>query len=168
MAGRVNNTFSVEDAHIMFRNFAGKETRFNQAGKRNFCVELTVAEADKLEAEGWNVKRREPREEGDPEFCYIQVSVSFDTIPPNIWLVTSHNKTRLNSQTVDILDYADIDRVDLVVRPYNWEVNGKHGVKAYVKNMYVTIVEDEFDKKYADIPDGSTSDSAMDSEDVPF
>lgn len=161
MAGRVNNTFSVEDAHIMFRNFAGKETRFNQAGKRNFCVELTVAEADKLEAEGWNVKRREPREEGDPEFCYIQVSVNFDTIPPNIWLVTSHNKTRLDSQTVEILDYADIERVDLVVRPYNWEYNGKTGtrtgVKAYVKNMYVTIVEDEFDERYADIPDSSMS-----------
>lgn len=155
MNNRVTRNVPIEDAHIMFRNFSGNQTQFNPAGRRNFCVELTPELADDLEADGWNIKRREPREEGDSEFCYIQVSVSFDNIQPNIWLVTSRNKTRLNSNTVGMLDYADIDRVDLVIRPYNWEVSGRTGVKAYLKNMYVTIVEDEFDERYADIPDSS-------------
>ena len=83
----------------------------------------------------------------------------FDYFPPNVWFITSHNRTRLVEETVGMLDsmLSDIRNVDLVVRPYHWGPNarGASGIKAYVKNMYVEVEEDEFFEKYADIPDSS-------------
>lgn len=149
----VNGNIAIENAHIMFRNFRGEASKFNAAGKRNFCVRLDQDIADQMIHDGWNVKFLRPLEEGDEPTPYIQVAVSFDNIEPNIFTITDHHKNRLNGDTIDILDYAEIENIDLIIRPYNWEVNGKTGVKAYVKNMYVTLVEDEFADKYADISD---------------
>lgn len=150
-----SNNISIENAQIMFRNFRGEETKFNPAGKRNFCVRLDKDISEVLKEDGWNVKYLKPREDGDEPTPYLQVSVNFDVMPPNVFMITKHNKTKLNGETIGALDWAEIVNVDLIIRPYHWEAQGKTGIKAYVKNMYVTIEEDEFADKYSDIPDGS-------------
>lgn len=150
-----NNNIVIENAKIAFRNFSGKEGKFNPEGRRNFCAFLDPEIGEQLQQEGWNVRWLEPRDEGDIRQPYLQVAVSYENIPPKILLISSRGRTLLDDKSVDILDWAEIDTVDLVIRPYNWDVNGKQGVKAYVKSMYVTIVEDEFEKKYLNVPDSA-------------
>lgn len=151
----VKNNIVIENARIGFRNFSGKEGRFNPAGRRNFCVFLEKDIAEAMIQDGWNVRYLHPREEGDDEQAYLQVAVAYNNFAPKIIIVTSRGKSQLDEESIDILDWAEIDNVDLILRPYNWEVSGKTGVKAYLKTMYVTLVEDEFEKKYYDIPDSA-------------
>lgn len=154
---KINSNIQIEDAKICFRNFSGKEGRFNKAGDRNFCVLISDEIAEQLRDDGWNIRYLQPRDEGEESQAYLQVAVKFGDIPPRIVMITSRGKTILDEESVALLDWAEIETVDIIIRPYNWEVNGKSGVKAYVKAMYVTLIEDDFEKKYVDVPDSAAN-----------
>jgi hypothetical protein len=148
-------TVMMEGVRIIFRNFQGKEGQYNRAGDRNFGVILPPDIAETMLADGWNVKYLKPREEDDDdetETPWLSVSVNFDKgRPPRVVMVTSRGRTNLDADSIEMLDWADITNVDLIVRPYTWEVSGRTGIKAYLHSLYVTIEEDELERKYAEL-----------------
>lgn len=167
MAKNIN----IENAKIIFKNFSG--TRFND-GKRTFSVIIDEKDAETLRSEGWNVKTFENRD-GEiinhlPCEIRFQKSEELEHFNPAIWWITGSNRTKLSEKAVGSLDQAEIANVDLVIRPYDYSKkfkikNGEPFIKAQVKSMYVTVVEDEVDAKYSAL----RFDNDMPSDDeVPF
>lgn len=142
-----------EDARIVFRNFRGQEGQYNREGDRNFCLILDRERAERMILHGWNIKFLKPREDGDEPTPYIQVSVGYKNRPPHIAMVTSRGRTDLDESVVEAMDYVDIESADVIIRPYSWLVNGKTGVKAYLKTLYVVIQEDYIERKYNHLPE---------------
>ena len=151
MAPYEDRTVTLERVRIIFRNFAGKEGKYNREGDRNFAVLLDDDVAESMAAGGWNVKSLKSREEGEPEQPYLTVSVGFKGRPPRIVMITSQGRTSLSEDECEVLDWIDIEWVDLVIRPYEWVVRDQTGIKAYLKTIFVKVHEDPLELKYADL-----------------
>lgn len=135
----------IDDTRIVYRNFTGVGSKFNREGDRNFAVVIPDQEvADALLDQGWNVKIRPPRDEDEDPFMYLPVKVSFNDRGPNVYLKSGSNLVKLDEESISCLDDIDILGVDLDIRPYDWEVNGKTGRTAYLQSMKVTQNLDRF------------------------
>lgn len=144
-------TVTIENARVRFLNFEGREGQFNRAGDRNFVVFLDKDVADQLARDGWNVKVKPPRTEEEDETYALSVTVGFKGRPPRLVMIgaVSGRRTELTEDTCALLDHADLVTVDLIIRPYDWEVNRNTGRKAYLKTGFFTIEEDYLELKYA-------------------
>lgn len=152
---RNSNNVILEDVVIAFRNFEGKEDTYNRAGDRNFAILLDEERAAQMERDGWNVKYLKAREEDDIPQAYIQVAVSYKSRPPKIGMVTSKGLTYLGEDEVEMLDWVDIEVADVTLNPYEWAVNGKSGVKAYLQTLFIKIEEDYLQQKWTSFVEDS-------------
>ena len=140
----------IDDARIIYRNFAGRGDKYNREGDRNFAVVIPDEDmANELTNLGWNVKIKPPREDGDTPFMYLPVKVKFNDRGPNVYLKTGDRQNRLDEESVGLLDNIDIIGVDLDIRPYDWVIqegtpNEKSGRSAYLQSIRVVQDIDRF------------------------
>ena len=141
----------IDEARIIYRNFSGAPSKFNREGDRNFAVVINDEEIkDALIEEGWNVKIKAPREEGDEPFMYLPVKIKFNERGPKVYLKSGKATNRLDEESIDCLDHVDIVSVDMDIRPYDWEVQGKTGRTAYLQSIWVTQEVDRFADRFAE------------------
>ena len=139
----------IDDARIIYRNFTGVGSKFNREGDRNFAVVIPdEGMANELVANGWNVKIKPPRDEDDVPFMFLPVKIKFNDRGPNVYLLTGKTLNRLDEESIACLDNVDILSVDLDIRPYDWDVNGKTGRTAYLQSIRVTQEVDRFADEY--------------------
>ena len=136
----------IDNARIVYRNFSGEGSKFNREGDRNFAVIIEDEEtANALTELGWNVKIKPPRDADDEPFMFLPVKVKFNDRGPAVYLKSGNaDPVKLEEDTVGCLDDIDILNVNLDIRPYNWEVNGKEGRTAYLQSMMVIQDVDRF------------------------
>lgn len=141
----------IDDARIIYRNFRGEGGKFNREGDRNFAVVIPKQElADELLNRGWNVKIKPPKDGEDSPFMYLPVKVKFNDRGPQVYLRTGDRVNRLDEETISVLDDIDIRSVDLDIRPYDWDVNGKSGRTAYLQSIEIIQEIDRFAARYAE------------------
>ena len=140
----------IDDARIIFKNFEGRGDKFNREGDRNFSLLIEDENtANALIKEGWNVKIKPGREEGDDPFMRLPVKVKFTDYGPNAYLITGNRRNKLDEERIGCLDNIEIESVDMDIRPYDWEVNGKTGRTAYLQSMEVVQRIDRFAARYS-------------------
>lgn len=157
--GYRGNVLEIADARIIYRNFSGAPSKFNREGDRNFAVIIPDQEiADQLINDGWNVKIKPPREDYDEPFMFLPVKIRFNNRGPAAYVASGDSYTRLNEDTIGMLDEIDIASVELDLRPFDWEVGGKTGRTAYLQAINVIQNVDRFGARYA----------AKDADELPF
>lgn len=140
----------IDDARIVYRNFSGIGSRYNREGDRNFAVVIPdQGICDELIKNGWNIKIKPPREEGDEPFMYLPVKIKFNDRGPNAYLATGKRMVKLDEESVCCLDDIDILSVDMDLRPYDWVVqegkpDERRGRSAYLQSIKVTQRVDRF------------------------
>lgn len=153
---------TIENARIIWPNFSGVAKKCNAKGDRNCCIVLSEEDAATLRAEGFKVKVKEAKEEGEPPMLYLTLKCKFRnregnmiTRPSMMYMIVGKKKqVRLDEETVGQIDFAEIENVDLKFRSVPYDFNGKQGITAQIMEMYVTIVPDYLAEKYSDPSDG--------------
>lgn len=139
----------IDDAKIIFKNFEGRGDKFNREGDRNFSLLIEDPNtADALVKEGWNVKIKPGRDEDEEPFMRLPVKVKFTEYGPNVYLRTLDRVNKLDEESINCLDNIDIESVNMDIRPYDWEVNGRTGRTAYLQSMEVVQRIDRFSARY--------------------
>lgn len=167
------NDFSkvtIRNAKLHFRNFSGKESEMNKLGDRNFCVELDPEIAKEMKLDGWNVKQFKPKEDSDEEPpYYIQVKVVFKYRPPKIVLKKKIGEdVTITEDNVNMLDWVEMDKVDLIFVKHHWTYGSRSGINAYLRTMYVTVSEDELESEYENDEAGDYDKPILSTDELPF
>ena len=81
----------------------------------------------------------------------LPVKLKFTDYGPKVYLVSGNRRVELDEESIGCLDNIDIESVDMDIRPYDWDVNGRTGRTAYLQSMQVTQRIDRFAARYANM-----------------
>ena len=93
--------YVVKGARILFPNFEGAAQTYNQAGKRNFRLQLPEDLAEEMKTRGIYVRTMEPRDETEETRYLMKIGVYQDA---DIRLLSGRTMTPLTAETFEMVD----------------------------------------------------------------
>jgi len=148
---------TLENVRIMYRNFMGQKGMYNEEGERSFNIVIDdpVMATTMLE-DGLNLK---PLLDEDERVVghHMLVRINYKGRPPRIIRVTQdgQRQTSLEQRTVGSLDSVTIEKADITLGTWIWRPEPLPNMSAYCNVMYVHVIEDPLDAKYASLLEGS-------------
>ena len=139
----------LQDATLLFPNFAGVPNQFNKAGDRNSCVLIDDALAGQLSAIGWNVRIGKS---SDPDVIpgkFISFTVNTDAkFPPRLWLIRQGRRPELMApEDFNILDFARFKSVSLKINHYIWQEKPQK-VSGFLEEGFFELQPDPLRDRY--------------------
>lgn len=160
---RKEDQIVLEGVKLCCRNFSG--TKFGNSETRTFGVLIDEKLARKLEDDGWTAVKWFDGNPDDPQdrpkpwlsvkFKYGVSRKTGQPTGPRINLINSRGKKRLTEDTVDQLDWSWIKEAIVIAHPFAYPAaNGRpEGISCWLDALYVTVQEDEFEERFADLRD---------------
>lgn len=133
----------LENVRIFSTNWDGK--KFSKDGRPTFCIALEPEIADKMEADGWKIRRKLARNDEEDDLIFLPATINYDYYQtPRIYTVIDGKKTELTKETLVSLGYYrrdQISKIDVFLHPRinTDQFTGEERVTAYVNTMYVFI-----------------------------
>lgn len=161
--GKYLKDLTIEGASLLggaYKNFGGNPSRFNsKGGDRNFAIRLNTEDALDLIEQGYPVKKREPREEGDEPLYFLKVAVRFKSDgskkDPVLYRGIDPNRmVLLQEREVGKLDNDEIENIDVTIHYWCREDrDGEWKATGYLTELYALIKQSKLAGKYNSVSD---------------
>lgn len=160
-----NGNLTVEHAELAFKNFQGRGTKANPVGgKRAFCLMLNEETAARLDAEDWNVKAKEIKDQYvadestmtvnwkdydsqyrdifDHAMLYTEIIVDETGNPPPMIYKASEFNGEKTLAPIPVDRWADLDKsmlTDITLTIHPWK-HGRNALNPDAKKGYLTTL----------------------------
>ena len=135
----------IRDAAIKFTNFSGTPTNVNpNGGVRTFSLVLSDAWAERLKADGWNIKSW-TNDDGDIEYT-TEIKVNMESKWPPLVVLYSEFRgertaTTLDEDTIGRLDTGRYENIRIAIHPHEHNV-GQYRCKGYLRELRLIALPD--------------------------
>lgn len=151
-----NYTYILKNVPTMYENFAGRETRYNAEGNRNFNVKIDDPNiAQTLINDGFYLKKMDKLDEDSPDVWQMKISFKYTPTSNNeidpehdvkIKVINNGQSAELTRHNIHSLDKMIIKSATVKFHPYHWDKKDPSKCSAWLDSAKFRVQSDYYDE----------------------